>query len=111
MERITFDIEDRYAKAIASAKGWKPTIDDTSKEIEGDEYPQIPNPVSYQVFLSVLIPEFIHDFVMREGQQALVAEFTSIADRIIEQVKGGYFNAEIIAGDREAIINSVKREL
>ena len=96
---------------LAISKGWSPVIDDTSAELEGDEYPQIPNPVTYQEFLQEFIPEYISEFMVDQGRKQILANFESMKNNIFDSIKKGDFDALILAGDFEGISAAVKNNL
>ena len=51
MTELNIQLSTPIALMLASSKGWTPTLEDTTQELEGDSYPLIPNPVSHEEFL------------------------------------------------------------
>lgn len=108
---INIKLDIPLAMMVAMSKGWTPTIEDTSQELVEDSYPMIPNPVTFQMFLSVFIPEFIKEYVLQEGRKKLIDEFTSTSETVFHKVKTGVFDDSILLGDFEGIKTAVKSNL
>jgi len=96
MENLNIQMETPIAMGLAIARGWTPTVDDTTKELIGDEYPQVPNPITYQKFLEGFIPQYIQEFVLMEGREKVIAEFESMKANIFDSVKKGSFDSFIL---------------
>lgn len=110
-EKIIFEMESSLLQAVAVANGWSPMVDDTEltiEEIDGDEFPQIPNPLTYQVFLQGFIPQFIESFVREEGRKKVLGNLNSIADVAKDQVNKGAFDELILTGRSEQIKDVIK---
>lgn len=111
MAEITFSVDDSVAIALAVSRGWSPTIEDTSQPLEGDTHPLIPNPVSFQQFVSGIATATITEHVLNGGRQALLIEFQSIFNNIEDRLKSGTFDPLILAGDFDGIKAAVKSTL
>lgn len=109
--QITFEMPTAVLFALATSQGWQPMIEDTSADLVGDEYPQIPNPVSLAEFIESFAPGYITAAVLRQGRQAVSDNFVSIHNKIDDQLKGGAFDSMILAGDIDGILAAVKASL
>lgn len=89
MKTIEFTLEDETATALATSKGWTPTIEDTSQELIGDAYPPKANPVTLEMFLAVVVSGFIKDYVVKESQSKEIANLASIASSIEDELTSG----------------------
>jgi len=108
---LTFEIDDAVAYAIAVSQGWSPTVEDTTQELVGDNYPLIPNPVTIQMFMAQLIPSFITSTVVAAGRTKVLNDFSSIYDGLEHSVKKGDFDSMILAGNIAGIKSAVKANL
>jgi len=111
MAQIAFEIQDSVAMALAFARGWTPTIEDTTQEMVGDSFPHIPNPVSFQQHASGVAAAFMSEYVLLEGRKAVATEFQSIHNNIEHQLNSGAFDALILAGNIQGIKDAVKASL
>lgn len=111
MAEITFTVEDSIAYAMAVGRGWAPTIDDESQELEGDSYPQIPNPVSFKQFVSGLATVTITEYVLNAGREALLTDFKNTFNNLENQIRNGAFDQLLLQGQVDQIKNLVKAGL
>ena len=111
MENITIQLETSIAIALAVSQGWTPTVEDTSQPLDGDDYPQIPNPVTYQDFIAGVAPAYLTEIVKNKGRQNVIDNFKSIYDTVINDVATGKFDAMILSGDIDGIKQTVKDNL
>jgi len=110
-EKIEITLDTSLLISVSMAKGWTPTIEDLNGELVGDEYPTIPNPVTYQMFIQELIPTFIRQFVLEEGRKRVNNDFTSISENIKFSVNKGNFDEYILKGDLDGIKSLVVNSL
>lgn len=111
MEQITIELTTEVAIALAIAQGWQPVIEDTTQPLNGDEYPKIPNPVTYKEYIKRIAPAYLSDIVLRSGRQKIIDEFSSIYDSIDHGIKNGQFDELILAGDFDGIKSLVRSQL
>ena len=109
--KINFELEDAIGMALAFSRGWRPTIDDETQAMVGDEFPQIPNPITPEQFIEKIIPPFVSELILNEGRNQVINNFTSIFKRVEDQVANGAFDSLILQGDIEGINNLVKGSL
>jgi len=111
MAQITFEVEDSIAYALAVARGWSPTIDDETQDMDGDNYPQVPNPVTFQQFVSEVATETITEYVLSGGRDVLITQFKSTFNNLESQIKSGTFDQLILKGAFDQIKELVKAGL
>ena len=111
MSIITFELSDAIIGALALSRGWQPTVDDTEQEMDGDNYPQKPNPVTAVKFVEFLAPEFITEVVKQGARERLMTEFSGIFGQVEHQVKHGAFDQMLLSGNIEGIKSMVKASL
>ena len=92
-------------------QGWKPFIEDTTQELVDDEYPKIPNPVTYQEYISVIAPAYLSEIVRTAGRQQVIDNFQSIYETVVANVRSGSFDDLILSGDVETIRQQVRDSL
>lgn len=110
-DNITINLKTSVGQMVAISKGWSPKIEDTTQEIVEDNYPLIPNPISYIQFLQELIPQFIEEYVLEEGRKLILNDLISISEAALSKVKTGLFDEMIMNGDFEGIKTLVKNNL
>ena len=111
MENINLQLPTPIAVGLALETGWQETIDDTTQEPDGDNYPQIPNPQTYQEYLAIYCSQFIEDYVLKTGRERIVTEFRSHLSAIESQVNNGAFDELLKNGQFDEIKNLVKNSL
>ena len=111
MATITFDIPDPIAVALAFGRGWRPFVEDTSQEMDGDSYPMMPNPVTFEQHASAVAKGFMQEYVLGEARKRARDEFTSIYDAIEDRLKKGHFDALLLEGDIAGVKEMVKATL
>ena len=111
MDTITFQVDEAIALALAVAQGWSPQVEDTSQPLEGDNYPLIPNPVTYQRYVAGIAGKFLTDHVLRAGRQRVINDFQSIFNNVEAQVTSGTFDQLILQGNIDGIRDLVKSSL
>ena len=111
MINVNVELGDALAYGLAVARGWTPTVDDTSQPLDGDNYPQIPNPVSMPAYLSGVISAYVAEYVLNQGRKNVVTEFQSIFNTVEDQVKTGAFDALILSGNVDGIKQAVLASL
>lgn len=108
---INIELDDPIAFALAVSRGWSPTVDDTSQEMVGDEYPQIENPISVEEFIATIIPPFVQDLIVDQGRSQVISGFRSIFNSVEDQVLNGAFDQLIVSGQSDQIGEIVKQSL
>lgn len=113
MEDIVVSLSTEIAIALAMGQGWTPTVDDTDVGlIEGtDEYPQKPNPVTYQEYIQVIAPEYLSNIVLEAGRKRVLDDLNSIAASVNAGVATGAYDSLILAGDIDGVRQAIKDTL
>jgi len=111
MEEIFFKIKSDFALALAISQGWSPLVEDFSGTLEGDEYPKIENPVSYQDFLSELIPRYIENILLSQARKTLDDNLKSQFNTVRDKVSSGQFDQLLLSGEIQQILRAIAQEL
>lgn len=88
-------LSEEFKDKISISLGWTEEIEDTTAELEGDNYPLIKNPLTRDVFLSYAIYEEIKSSIIRRGREKLVNESKSLINKINE----GLFDETILTSE------------
>ena len=111
MEELSINLSTPVAIALAMSQGWLPMIEDQSQEMVGDEYPKIPNPVTYQQFIEQIAPAYLENIVKTGGRSTVIDNLTSIYETVVSSVRNGNYDEKILAGDFDGIMQDVKDNL
>ena len=103
MVTISFEVDDVVAFILAGLRSWEPTVEDTTQELVGDEYPRIPNPVSLSQVASDVIQDFLSDWVLQEGRTRVLNEIDSIKAKLDDRLEAGVFDDLIMRGDIDGV--------
>jgi len=111
MPNLSIELPIEIIYGLAYSRGWQAEIEDTTAELDGDEYPKIPNPISAVQFVELAATQFIIDTVRKGARDQLVSDFKSTFARVEDQVKQGAFDSLLLSGDVEQIRELVKQSL
>lgn len=109
--KIEIDLKPEVAQILAIARGWVPLIDDETQPMIDDQYPQIPNPITFEQHIQEIIPPFVEDYLIIAGRKEVISGFEGILDRIKHSINSGTFDKLILAGDQQSINDLVKQSL
>lgn len=85
-------LNEQLKNKISISLGWKEFVDDTTQELIGDEYPQIANPITRDLFLSQAIVQEIMFTIIKRGREMMINK----AKEQIDKINNGDFDNLII---------------
>ena len=109
--KIQIELDNTTAFILAQSKGWAATIEDTSQELDGDEFPQIANPVPIESYLASICEQFISEYVLVEIRNSTINNISSLHDKIQKAIINKRFDDSLKNGDNSSLFAFIDEEL